>query len=239
MALHPPHTARKQPVRLPRGSNGSAALGSTPWRAKPSAARPATPAAQRPATGTRLCICMPRRQYTAPGRLPGRRWRGPLQVHRGCAFEMLDYSGYMSLSTRLRFIWLLVLALSVQGAGAASMVFCGPNHHGSSSASTPVQAHEMHHGSRAPVAHDQHQVATQQDEYAKASTTSAPSAPASDTNQQKCSACASCCTLSAILNAVVEVAAPVPSPTLFYAVVRSVDPYASEGPHRPPRIVLA
>ena len=56
---------------------------------------------------------------------------------------------------------------------------------------------------------------------------------------QKCSASASCCFAGAILTAVQGVPATEPVPTVFTTVVPTVDPFAADGPDRPPRSVLA
>ncbi len=56
---------------------------------------------------------------------------------------------------------------------------------------------------------------------------------------QKCSASASCCSAGAILTTVQGVPATEPVPTVFTTVVPTVDPFAADGPDRPPRSVLA
>lgn len=57
--------------------------------------------------------------------------------------------------------------------------------------------------------------------------------------KQKCSACASCCSLGAILTTVPVVPVTDSAPTVFAAVVPTVDAFAADGPDRPPRNVLA
>lgn len=148
----------------------------------------------------------------------------------------------MGLLIRTLLIWLLVLAVPAQGAVAATMAFCGPNHHGGGAAAQ-VQAatpgNHAHHGSSAPTDHEHPQVAAQAGEDASASATSVASAKASQASKHKCSACASCCSVGAILSSVLAVPAPVFTPTVFSAVVPSVDTLAADGPDRPPRLVLA
>ena len=143
---------------------------------------------------------------------------------------------------RTLMIWLLVLAVPSQAAAAATMAFCGPNHHSAGEAAQ-IQpagpAGHAHHDSTAATDHEHTEAAAPADEDSSASAVSAASAKFSDASKHKCSACASCCSLGAILSSVLAVPAPIFSPTVFSAVVPSVDTLAADGPDRPPRIVLA
>ena len=145
----------------------------------------------------------------------------------------------MGLLIRTLLIWSLVLAVSAQGAAAATMKFCGPNHH-ASGAAAPLQraaaAEHAHHDGAVAAEHEHPQAEVQAD---KGSAGSAASAKASEASQHKCSACASCCSVGAILSSVLAVPAPVVTPTVFSAVVPRVDTFAADGPDRPPRIGLA
>lgn len=148
----------------------------------------------------------------------------------------------MSLLIRTLLIWLLVLAVPAQGAAAATMAYCGPNHHGSEVATralpSAAPAH-AHHGSEARTAHEHLDAALQADADGSPSTRAAASAKSVQSDQHKCSACASCCSVGAILDTVLVVPAPVAAPTLFSVVVPTVDAFAADGPDRPPRLVLA
>jgi hypothetical protein len=145
----------------------------------------------------------------------------------------------MGLLIRALLIWLLVLAVPAQGAAAATMAFCGPNHHGGGAAAqmqAAASADHAHHGGAAVADHEHSQAAAVADEDSSAA---ASTAKVSDPSKHKCSACASCCSVGAILSSVLAVPAPVFTPTVFSAVVPSVDTFAADGPDRPPRIVLA
>jgi len=147
----------------------------------------------------------------------------------------------MGLWIRTLFIWLLVLAVPVQGAAAATMAFCGPSHHGGGAngvAQATASAAHVHLGGN-EADHEHTPVVALADEDSAASTDSAAPTEVNHGNQQKCSACASCCSLGAILSSVLAVPAPALSPTVFSAVVASVELFAADGPDRPPRIVLA
>lgn len=145
----------------------------------------------------------------------------------------------MGLLIRTLLIWLLVLAVPAQGAAAATIAFCGPNHHGGgASAQTQAAAPSNHsHQDGAIAAEHEHPQAEAQAN--KGSSVSAASAKVNDASKHKCSACASCCSVGAILSSVLAVPAPVFTPTVFSTVVPGVDTFAADGPDRPPRIVLA
>ena len=150
----------------------------------------------------------------------------------------------MGLLIRTLLIWLLVLAVPAQGAAAATMAFCGPNHHGGAAATHAGQmqmarAEHVQPQSHAQGAHGNHDEATAvPDDSADAGKFAAP-ATGVHAEKQKCSACASCCSFGAILNSVLTVPAPDLTPTVFSVVVPTVDAFAVDGPDRPPRIVLA
>ncbi len=150
----------------------------------------------------------------------------------------------MGLLIRTLLIWLLVLAVPAQGAAAAIMAFCGPYHHGAAAAShthrtSPVgHPEDVKHASHADSVHAHQDIAAVADED-EASAVSAGSGKVVHADQQKCSACAACCSFGAILSTVLAVPAPAVTPTVFSAVVPTVDAFAADGPERPPRIVLA
>ncbi len=143
----------------------------------------------------------------------------------------------MGVFVRTFLIWVLVLAVPAQGAVAATMAFCGPNHHGGESPRTEVSvatAQHSHHGDSLAG----HEFETE--EVADDASTDEVSAivKASQAAKQKCSVCASCCSLGAILTTVPVVPATDSAPTVFITVVPTVDAFAADGPDRPPRSVL-
>ena len=148
----------------------------------------------------------------------------------------------MGLLIRALLIWLLVLAVPAQGAAAATMALCGPNHHGGgvvADVQLAAPAEHVHHPSGATTAHQHPQAAAQADEDSSVSASTAAATKVSQAGQHKCSACASCCSVGAILSSVLAVPAPVFTATVFSTVVPGVDSFAAEGPERPPRIVVA
>ena len=143
---------------------------------------------------------------------------------------------------RTLLVWLLVLVVPAQGAAAATMAFCGPNHHGGAAASRAEQrapAEHVHPQADAQGSHGDHDKTTAaRADSADAGSSAAP-AKSGHADKQKCSACASCCSIGAILNSVLAVPAPELTPTVFSVAVPTVDAFAVDGPDRPPRIVLA
>ena len=127
-------------------------------------------------------------------------------------------------------ICLLMLALPTQGALAATMAFCGPNHHdraaGAGAAHHTDSTHAHHAGA------DGHAEAT------AAGPTAAPDKFA-QSDLQKCSVCASCCSAAAIYDTVPKLPVLEPAVADFVFLVPAVEPFAADGPDRPPRRHLA
>jgi hypothetical protein len=140
-------------------------------------------------------------------------------------------------------VWLLVLAVPAQNVAAATMAYCGTKHHAGAAPALVQHAaptQHAHHGSNAAVnAHAHHDMAAHGDVGEAASADDATPAKTSGIGQHACSACASCCSAGAIFDTVLAVPTPIVAPMVFSAVVPSVDPFATAGPDRPPRPVLA
>lgn len=139
---------------------------------------------------------------------------------------------------RTLLIWLLALALPAQGVMAATMVFCGPDHRDQASAA--VAAHD------AGVAHDAQHFNSQPDAAAQdshAGEAAADETAAADkfaqSEMQKCSVCAACCSAAAIHDNVPKLPAVEPAAADFAAVAPAIAHFASDGPDRPPRHILA
>jgi hypothetical protein len=134
---------------------------------------------------------------------------------------------------RIAMMWLLAVALPLQGSVAATLRVCGPGHDRMAVAAAAIAEHDHaahhhaahHHGASAVPAHDANATATTQDLHKSA--------------QHKCSACAACCVTAALpasvvrFEAVVDAAAP---PPVFFSC--SVV-FLTDGPERPPRLPLA
>jgi hypothetical protein len=124
---------------------------------------------------------------------------------------------------RVFLLWLIAMALPLQGVAAATMFACGIQHDAQAAAHGGQDHHEHH-----ATGHGDHAHAADLDD-------DSPDNPP----PHKCSACAACC-----------VGAALPAATLVVASVdltefhqrfadRSVPVFITEGPERPPRFVLA
>jgi hypothetical protein len=130
-------------------------------------------------------------------------------------------------------VWLLALALPMQGVAAATLVFCGQASH-----------HERHQAVAAGVVHaDVHSHANA--EVAASAATAATAAihggdcqPAS-AEGHTCSACAACCSVGAMLSPVPTVPMPDSAPIEFLMLVRAIGAFVADGLDRPPRRVFA
>ncbi len=144
----------------------------------------------------------------------------------------------MDLLIRTLLIWLLVLAIPTQGVAAATMAFCGPIPHGGATAMPADHAaaagHEhVHGGLEATVSRDHPRTdipALAGDEHgvpAKAQVGSA--------DHHKCNVCGSCCSTGALISPVPTLSAVDAACASFSSLLATVDPFAADGPYRPPR----
>ena len=139
---------------------------------------------------------------------------------------------------RTLLIWLLALALPAQGVIAATMVFCGAGHHGSDSAVAMSHEAAAVHQSHDHAEHA-HDVIAEAHAENKASDEGLTTDKFAQSSMQKCSVCAACCSAAAIHDMVAKVPMPEAVAADFADVVPAVEPFAADGPDRPPRHVLA
>jgi len=138
----------------------------------------------------------------------------------------------MSRAVKLALMWLLALALPVQGVSAATMLACGLGHHDHAASEASLHSHSN------AVAHEHVSVASSHDGRANTGT------PPGKTDLgkaagHKCSACASCCLGAAVPSEVISFDA-IQLPEVFASfVVRTLPAYLTEGLERPPRTFLA
>jgi hypothetical protein len=142
------------------------------------------------------------------------------------ATGLLRYSLVMSQLVRSLFVWLLVLALPVQGWAAATMASCSQHH--SQSSHVAADGHGTQH------AHADHGHVP-----ADADDADHGDAEPSHAGAHSCSACAACCSVGALPSPVLTVPADAAAPTVFAAVQPAVGVFAADGPERPPRQACA
>ena len=153
------------------------------------------------------------------------------------------------MSRRFRFVllWLLALALPVQGLASAAMLHCAGSHermHGlqgdaglvagagavaarlSLDVATHHGAHDHGHATMA-AANDGHDLDLGRN----------AGDPLTDQGKYSCSACAACCSACALSSSVTTLATPDFAPTVFAALAYAADAFAAEGPERPPRLL--
>lgn len=136
----------------------------------------------------------------------------------------------MNAVVRVLLMWLLAVALPVQGVAAATMQFCGAAHHPQKQ---QVQGADHGHGAAHAEADGHHVGAAGPAGEASAASDLSPH------GQQKCSACAACCAGSALPPAALVL--PVVEPA---SECVTVVPSAYVGPdvaglEKPPRSNLA
>jgi hypothetical protein len=167
----------------------------------------------------------------------------------------LPYTPCVNRLLRIALAWLLVVALPAKGLAAASMVFCGPAHHGAASVAVqqgqPGHGHGGHehgghehgghdHAGDAHAGHAGHGYAGHAGVHTGGDGPDTP--PGHDGMKHptaKCSVCASCCSAAAIGSTAASVR--VVPPVRDYAVVVTMPrPGVTPGGlERPPRSFLA
>jgi hypothetical protein len=159
------------------------------------------------------------------------------------------YTAPMPHRLRTALMWLLLLALPLQGFAAATMLTCGPNHHRlpvhAAAASVHDHGHDHGNGNGQHHAHaHEHAPAPAQADAEAAVDVAADRAPSSHAMDQgaksksKCSACAACC-IGAALPAAALVFAPFDAATApVGSAPASRVGFFTDGPDRPPRLHL-
>lgn len=150
----------------------------------------------------------------------------------------LRYTGFMHRAARAILVWVMVLAMPLQGWAASMMLYCGPGHHtngashGSQQHAEHAHAHDHAHAMDGqPPAH----VHADGDSDSGSDDSCLSKHPAKGSR----SACAACCAALAWPANVVPLAPAGPGGV---APVERVQPLAShlpETPDRPPRSTLA
>ena len=143
---------------------------------------------------------------------------------------------------RITLMWLLALAVPVQGFAAASMVGCGAGHQAGGMQSHSHGLGLGQHEANAPQSHDHHGHAHGEAHvavHADMHMAGIDGAAHAGVSKASCSACASCCTAAA-LPATPMVFEVTDAPSVFVALApQPVVSFVSGGLERPPRPFLA
>jgi len=146
----------------------------------------------------------------------------------------------MLASFRFAMMWLLLLALPLQGFAAATMLNCGPNHHRMWEASVGTQVDSSDHAAHG---HHQHpQNVAEPDEMAAAGDHDDVDNSLhhlSKLSKFKCSACAACCMGVALPPSPIAFLSFPPASVLTSSVFAPHVDFVSSGLDRPPRLFLA
>ena len=149
----------------------------------------------------------------------------------------------MNRVVRTFVMWLLVLALPVQGFAASTMLLCGAGHHGAAQATEGGHDHasHMHKGaleasavSESPAHSHVAQAASSRE-----GSVFSPLLAKHAKVWGKCSACASCCTVAYLPTTVIAFTAPAPSRAPAVVELTTDVGFFTDGPDRPPRLPLA
>lgn len=148
----------------------------------------------------------------------------------------------MAVLRKLAMVWLLALAIPVQGLAAATMVHCGSSHQRMHAAVAPGHSHAgSHHALERQHAMDHGAVAADAADHHHASVAEAAAEPDkySELAQYKCSACGACCSVAAMPGFSLTV--PEPTPVVQWQVAHCLARFGfvTDGPERPPRLILA
>jgi hypothetical protein len=153
--------------------------------------------------------------------------------------KTIIYTFRMWRVLRLAFASVLAIALPLQGVTAATMMVCGMAQHRPHSTDVSEHAHHVESGGTEGHSHHAASEAPDHASHGHASGETSDGKSLSSKDAQKCSACASCCVGVAVPVEPLSFA-PVRLPDQFAALVpSSVAAFVTEGPERPPRLLLA
>ena len=133
-------------------------------------------------------------------------------------------------------MWLLAMALPLQGLSAATMAACAAGHHEHAAADAAARAHHE----QGIATHSHEQVS----EFSPHSHEGADLSHADKSGfgkdvSQKCSACAACCTSAAVPAETISFDTVELTDLFAPGIPRTVAAYVTEGLERPPRLFLA
>lgn len=149
----------------------------------------------------------------------------------------------MLRALRITLMWLIALAVPVQGSAAVTMLGCDPGHHGSTGSSRMAMAaeptqdagHHSHEAVAEGVESRDHDGGVPHDRSHPLKT----HGTAQKVAKGNCTPCASCCVVAALPTTVIQFE-PVPLVDVFVLSVQSgVSSFLADGLERPPRSFLA
>lgn len=154
----------------------------------------------------------------------------------------------MSRLLRIVCLWLVAVALPVQGLAAATMIHCGPAHARSTDAAagegTHVHADSARHVHGTASHNHGGDRTTAKQPAAEAGVHAGAEGAKSvgdlhELAKSKCASCVSCCSATALPSAVPFLDSPSLAESLVPVLPESVAVFLTDGPERPPRFFLA
>ena len=148
----------------------------------------------------------------------------------------------MLRALRVSLMWLIALAVPLQGYAAAAMFACGPGHHGGTGVSqvAPPHGHEMHADDHPEAAAAEWSDTDHHGGGASPDRSEPPEAQGAGhkVSKTKCAPCASCCVVAALPAAVMRFE-PVPLVDSFVPLAQiGASSFLADGLERPPRLPL-
>jgi hypothetical protein len=146
----------------------------------------------------------------------------------------------MLRALRIAVMWLLALALPLQGYAAATMLHCGASHHrvaGAHAHDDAASRHDHaghHHDGNSTAASDASTAALHLHHHG-----SDGAGEFDKLSKHKCSLCASCCTSAVLPSSAVTFSTDSPVALVSPCLSRTVAAFFTDGPERPPRSLLA
>lgn len=128
-------------------------------------------------------------------------------------------------------LWILIMAIPLQGLAATSMMLCASQQHQATSEKTHASAGHQHHS--ADTAKHQHKQTMDAD--AQSSDTADKLATHQHTSKDKCSNCAACCVGAVMLTSYLAPHVSRPSSEKIDMVFSSHVGHISDSLERPPR----
>jgi hypothetical protein len=148
----------------------------------------------------------------------------------------------MPPALRTFLMWLLMLAISVQGFAAAAMLHCGPGHQRQQHVAAAVDGHEGHAADHGQHGHSGHQashgMSAAGDDVASDGVASDDSGAPASLAAAKCSACSYCCYATAIVGTLPSVGVAAPDTAPDAVAPPRVEGIVPDGLDRPPRPLL-
>lgn len=136
-------------------------------------------------------------------------------------------------------LWLLALALPVQGFAAVTQSSCAPQMQHVFAESAVMQSSMPSHHQNAATEHQHHQMNMQTDDVAHVDTVAAPDHQTNSHAKVKCSACATCCIGIAMLPVMPQLPAfPLASSPIVASLSSLFPGHIPDGLKRPPKFSL-